>query len=374
LLAAQEGSLPGLRVGENIRHLYDGSLMLNEVGDLGFLANLNSGDGTEIDGQGIWVKQSGADLQLVVRTGDIADIGGQARELVLQGHRQPQLNRAGQLLFHAGLQMPGGPLGNLESLWVQEPDGSRRIVAMTGAAAGTSGVEFVRLDSFHGPFDAINDHGKVVFTGTFRDQSTDTVVVGPDAVSIDIGDHTFVGEDVGPPPSPPIRQGIWTDDKGMLSPVAQVGGIAPGDGRPFIRLHPLELNNAGQVLFYGVLAAAANGAALEWGLWAQDIDGAVRLIVKTGQQIDVAPGEELDPRTITSITATSSTGRNPGGTFNDRGQVLFRAEFADGTHGAFVSNAVAVPEPLALLAAALSGLAFTAGRLRTPCGYRRPTV
>ena len=36
--------------------------------------------------------------------------------------------------------------------------------------------------------------------------------------------------------------------------------------------------------------------------------------------------------------------------FNDRGQVAFYARFTDGTSGVFVSGAVAIPEPSAVLA------------------------
>lgn len=56
---------------------------------------------------------------------------------------------------------------------------------------------------------------------------------------------------------------------------------------------------------------------------------------------------------------------------NDRGQIVFQAEFTDGTQGIFISNAVAVPEPAtwAVGAAAwLGGAGMTRSRRRNTDG------
>ena len=71
----------------------------------------------------------------------------------------------------------------------------------------------------------------------------------------------------------------------------------------------------------------------ESSIWATNLAGNLELIARTGNFLEVAPG---DSRVISDVQI---------GGFNNLGQVAFRAEFTDGTSGAFVSNLVAVPEP-----------------------------
>src|SRR5262249_8782714 len=110
-----------------------------------------------------------------------------------------------------------------------------------------------------------------------------------------------------------------------------------------------RLNNHGQMAFFGRLTGPGVTAANNEGIWAQDLSGVLRLIVRSGDSLDVDDGAGVDLRMIKSIGVLDSPGLSTavqrGLQINDRGQVEFEALFTDGSSGIFVSNAVAVPEP-----------------------------
>lgn len=143
--------------------------------------------------------------------------------------------------------------------------------------------------------------------------------------------------------------------------VVREGDPAPGvEEGTFLQMPGLGIstvNNAGQVAFLSTLSGA--GSSHDRGIWAQDRAGQLQLIVREGDVFDVSdPGEPADLRTIQYLSfygnrgiSTSTVLHGPayGTAFNDRGQLAFAAEFTDGSFGVFVSNAVAVPEPMSAL-------------------------
>jgi hypothetical protein len=76
------------------------------------------------------------------------------------------------------------------------------------------------------------------------------------------------------------------------------------------------------------------------GIWATDRSGAQQLIVRKGDELEVAPG---DFRTISDLSLVGDNGNSNGwpSGFNNFGQLAFWASFTDGTQGVFVSNKVA---------------------------------
>jgi hypothetical protein len=87
------------------------------------------------------------------------------------------------------------------------------------------------------------------------------------------------------------------------------------------------------------------------GIWGQDRNGALRLVVRAGDLLDVDEGPGVDFRRIRTLgfqTGGGSDGRGRVG-FNASGQLAFSATFDDGTSGAFISNLLAVPEPPSLI-------------------------
>jgi hypothetical protein len=144
----------------------------------------------------------------------------------------------------------------------------------------------------------------------------------------------------------------WESPEG-LTLVARSGDHAPGTPDGVVFMSSLDsafnqplLNNSGQIAFFGRTNYGR-------GIWATDRSGTLQLIARVGDLMEVAPG---DVRRILDLGFASSVSVSPGDrSFNDRGQIVFRASFA-GSSGIFVSNAVAVPEPTVTLLSACCAL------------------
>jgi hypothetical protein len=109
-----------------------------------------------------------------------------------------------------------------------------------------------------------------------------------------------------------------------------------------------------------------------YGIFAENANGDLRLIARTGDQLNVSD-DPLTPdfRTIRDVDFEHYPSNELGITsgFNNLGQLVFVATFTDGTSGVFVSNAVAVPEPLTtvVVPAAIAIVGFFSRQLR--CGH-----
>jgi hypothetical protein len=110
----------------------------------------------------------------------------------------------------------------------------------------------------------------------------------------------------------------------------------------------LVFNAAGQIAFQSSLRGSGVNSENDLGLWATDLEGTLHLILRTGDLLEVAPS---DFRTISGFEFHGDTGNEDGRVsgFNDLGQLAFFAYFTDGSSGIFVSNLVAVPEPIGLV-------------------------
>jgi hypothetical protein len=139
----------------------------------------------------------------------------------------------------------------------------------------------------------------------------------------------------------------------------RAGSQAPGTptGAKFDDFSTPVFNAAGQLAFTGNLSRPIfdrNGNVIggggggvddtnDIGIWATDVQGALELIAREGDLLEVAPS---DFRKIASLDFASNTGNEDGrhSGFNDLGQIAFAAFFTDGSSGVFVSDLVAVPE------------------------------
>jgi hypothetical protein len=237
------------------------------------------------------------------------------------GMGPPSINDAGQVAFWGVLT--GGPVpskfaGVDNGLWVQR-SGALELIGRQGNAAVGEPAGSV-FDSF---FDrgVLNGAGNVAFRGSVS--------------RLNGGFYTF------------SNYGIWAERGGAVSLVDYEGAQAMGlaSGTTYARLGDYSFNDRGQVAFDGTLSTFGST-----GIWAQDANGLLHLIAATGQQLDVDDGPGVNLKTISGVTfagASSGTG-NAGGGLNNRGQIAFAASFTDGTWGAFISDAVAVPEPSAV--------------------------
>lgn len=128
------------------------------------------------------------------------------------------------------------------------------------------------------------------------------------------------------------------------------------------------MNSNGQVAFVGTVGGIGITSANDFGIWAQQADGTLRLIVREGDLIDVDNGPNVDLRTVKELNAQnifyqSGNEDGKGSVFNDAGQLVFAAQFTDNSSGAFVSSA-AVPEPSTLLLAMIAGTLLIRGQSR----------
>jgi hypothetical protein len=243
----------------------------------------------------------------------------------------PVLNNAGETAFRAALIGSGVDATNDEGIW-SEGSGTLALVAREGDhAPGTPiGVLYGTPSG-----QVLNNAGHTAFRASLTGSGVD---ISSDA-------------------------GIWLDDSGSQMLVAREGDHAPGspDGVTFTGFSSHVLNDAGQIAF---MARTIPGGLFFDGIWATDRTGALQLIARTGDSLEVAPGDfrtilgftrpfQNDP-TLNSTTGNSD-GRRSG--FNNVGQLAFLATFTDGSSGIFVSNRVAVPEPSTLLLLCFGSLA-----------------
>jgi hypothetical protein len=302
----------------------DGSLAFNDAGQTAFWAGL-SDDGSV---NGIWSDRSGS-LALVARTGiQAVDLASGVNYSRL-GY--PGLDNAGKTAFSATLAGSGVDSTNNSGIW-SDASGSLELLARSGSQAPgmPSGVNFT---------------------------SFDTVLVMNNAGQIAVRAGTTGGS------------GLWLLDSDIHTLMARSGSQAPGTptGVNFLSLsgNSTALNDAGQIAFSGTLTGSGVNSTNNLGIWATDRSGELQLIVRKGDQLEVAPG---DFRTISALPVSSlnvpSTGNSDGrrSTFNNSGQLVFFARFTDGTAGIFVSNRVAIPEPGTLLLGATTLLGLFALR------------
>ncbi len=329
LVARTSTHAPGTPDGVHFSDVSGSPLSLNNLGQTAFSGMLTGSGVNSTNNVGLWSEVSGS-LALVARKGSQAP--GMPDGAVFNpvfSFVSSDLNNAGQTAFLSPVTGGGVDSTNNRGIWL-ETSGSLALVARSGSPApGTSGLNFGGFTHI-----ALNDAGQIAFSGA--DSSG--------------------------------RSGLWSSALGGLALVARSGDRAPGteDGVVFAslitpgsdRAYP-TLNAAGQTAFFGALSGSGISASNDLGIWATDQSGAVQLIAREGNPVQVAPGDfrtvgEL--RFLTRGLTPQPTGNSDGrpSAFNNLGQLAFMASFTDGTSGIFVSNRVAVPEPSAMLLTALA--------------------
>lgn len=230
----------------------------------------------------------------------------------------PAINNTGQVAVAWQLEVDGDvTASNSQGIWTSD-GASLRLVARQGDPAPGASASFSYLSN-----PLINTDGDIAFVA----------LIGAEG------------------------EGIWVERAGNLQLVVRSNQPAPDTpGAVFatVSSEPI-INAAGQIAFMARLKPG-DGSVTEMndlGLWAQDSSGALRLIAREGDEVDVDNGPGVDLRVFSDLSILSSiiflghgSGNEDGRPtyFNDRGQLAFWASFTDGSSGVFVSNAVAVPE------------------------------
>lgn len=301
---------------------------------------------------GYWTVNQAGDVTQVVRKGSPAPHSLPMAEF---GHMflarafssRAVINDAGQVAFHTGVRLSTTPVDEYEdfAIWATDSAGVLHPIAERSALApGGGGLVF---DYLFEPL--ISNHGDVVFAGDLRRSSPEQILsdsgIWRGRVDEDLVPVVLEGQQ-----APGLPTGVVFGDFGFAAEAAQEGGS-------------FEVNGGGRVAFTARLRISAD-ADLELGdsphgIWAEDLNGELQLIARTGGTIDVDPDPAVvDERVVEYISSLGNLFGNASQQyFNDRGQILFTATFTDGTTGVFVSNLVAVPEPAGLaLTIAAAGL------------------
>ncbi|MDB6174071.1 MAG: hypothetical protein JWL59_3382 [Chthoniobacteraceae bacterium] len=132
--------------------------------------------------------------------------------------------------------------------------------------------------------------------------------------------------------------GIWWTSPTGLSLVARTGSEAAGvAGSTWSAFSSLALPDGAGPVFVAKLSAGTGGTALpdgvnasnNTGIWAVEAGGVVRLVVRTGDQVNV----EGLPRTISLLTALDPVLGSPGEgrAYNTKRQLVCRVAFTDRT-------------------------------------------
>lgn len=290
---------------------------------------------------GVWRGPRSSDMQLLVQTGDSVQAGAETWTFRETSYEQLRINDANQVLFPADLTDQAGALrGGLVRV---DPDGTRRAVAFQGMAitGGPPGSTY-SWSTFQGL--AINGLGRLGAITRVR----------------------LPGESI-------TRQSFVLETAdGLLTAVVISGAAAPipGENLTFGDVASVQMNALG---WTALPVALRSGQSSTGSLWAVSPEGALSLVLRTGQLFDVNDDPLVtDLRTLSSFSMVAGvTGGQDGfaRALNDRNELVYRATFTDGSSGVFVTT---IPTPGAFALLVLAGLAVPQRRRRN-AGPSAPT-
>lgn len=366
LLARSNAQAPGTAAGvEFSGSLGSGNPAISDNGTIAIEAIIHGPGVNSLNNKGIWTQSTGS-LNLAFRGGTQAP--GLGPETYIYGptgaYFVPVVNDAGEIAFQGTLTGPGiGPTNN-QSVW-STGGGSLHLVARSGSQApnAPAGVNFTSFSMV--PSILLNDNGETAFHGYTSDGGEGIWSERGGLHAVARTGHiapNLPGETFSAFAFPVLngnsrvafkaylasgKQGLWSEGNGNLTLVANVGDQAPGApaGVTFAGFGSGgTLNRRGQLAFQATLAGLETGGGGGSGVWVHDIDGILRAIVRTGDMIEVAPG---DIRTVGLVGFIEGSGNEDGrySAFNDLGQLAFHVVFTDSTQGIFVTDIVAIPEP-----------------------------
>lgn len=300
-LMARAGSVaPGATAGAVFDGFPGAPIAINSSGRIAFKGFLS---GTGIDDEnhmGIWAEQSGG-LELMARQGDFIPSIGARLEFV----SDPSLDRNGRVAFLSVLT--GVPVST-NSAVMTAAGGSLAVVARRGSPAPGMGTGV----NFSGFGDVqLNGEGQVAFS---------SILTGAGVTSAN-------------------DSSLWSTSGSGLGLAAREGAHAPGAaaGQNFSSFIEPAFNSAGQLAFTATLTGTGITPTNDRGVWAEGLDGSLRLVAREGDALEVSPGAT---RTISEVYFAggfnTEDGRRVG--FNDFGEVAFLAKFTDGSSGLFVSD------------------------------------
>jgi len=309
--------------------------LMNDLGDVAFSGGLTGSGVTGANSSGLWQK-IGSQTQLLARKGSQA-VGTESGTTYSAASAQG-INNRGDVLFSAILA-GNATAGNDTGLWMATQNGLAMVVREGDAAPGLS------AGTLFGGFNV--NSGAVVNAG---------------------GDLSFLVGLTGTSVDATNDAGLWSTVGGDMRLVAREGDQAPGTeaGTSFASIGNFVLNANGQLAMRATLSGVGIDDSNDMGIWAQDPSGVLQLIMREGQLLTLAAGDERITAGTSGLGFAGFSGNEDSqiSGFSDNGELAFSAMFTDGSSGIFVSNLVVVPEPSTWILALLGGLFATAVAMR----------
>ena len=350
---------------------------LSDNGQAAFAGALG-GEGVDgTNNQGFWVGTPG-NVQVLVRKGDaVPDLPVGTVFSAFSGDT-PMINGNGQVAFRSDIRgtVPDVLSINDSGIWMGTPGALEMVVRENDPAPGLSAGLPLSQRAFFDLFDDkiyINDAGHLAFWAELRGTevvpnvddyaifagpadalelvmrrndpvpgSTDVLFSFPRPNSLVLGGGGHVAfENLvrGAGVSPDNDDALWFGTPGEIALLAREGDHAPGteDGVTFARFDGRPVTNDWGVAFQATLGGPGITAANGDGIWGLDPAGQLRLVARTGQNLNVGSGEF---KTISELFFMDQSGGEDGlgSSFNDLGQLIFNATFTDGSFDVFVSD------------------------------------
>lgn len=220
----------------------------------------------------------------------------------------PAINAKGHYAYQGKLMAGSGgvPATGVLGIWADHDNTQAKLIAQSGTEApGTNKSLFV---SFSDP--VMDDSDNVAFIGKLKPGTGNTT--GRNAT------------------------GIWSDASasGNLELVARVGTAAPdcAFGVNFVAFVSVVLPNSGGTAFVAKVAGPGVKPTNNVGLWADDGNGNVRLVARTGSAIPMPTGGTKVLSAITIFPPSTAVG-GQSRSFNQDADFTYRATFTDHTQG-----------------------------------------
>ena len=326
---AREGQqAPGLPVGVKYASLSD-VLQMNANGHVAFYTSL-TGTGVDLTNRRAIFSSAGVQgLRTILRTGD--QVAGLPVGVMYEEFTTftLKMNNAGQVLVSATFTGDGVTDSNDSAIVRQGADGAFRVVVREGDQVDgmDTGVVYAGLG-----VPQMNDHGQIAFIAR---------IGGP---GVDLTNEQFVCAN---------RQ-----NQSGFEPIARTGDHAVGMLESFTysefqyNSDVFHYNNHDQVAFFATLT---DGIVESEAIYATTQEGLLRLVAAEGVEFDVNPDPLVDDyRTVMNLVNYFE--------LNNRGELVFHADFTDGSSGLFVAS---IPSPGVMCVLAMASALQSKRRCRS---------
>ena len=329
-----------------------------------------TGPGTSVENDGgLWI-DNGNSIREVVREGDLAP----GLLVPFREFTGESVDRFGRAVFFGRLDGVDPLTSRFERGAYAERDGEITELLRTGAQA--PGLEAgTSIASIYYPRIAENGHVAfhVDLSGPDIGHSNDRAIYGDRGKGVEL--LAREGDSV-----PGLPEVIWNGIEGRFSlqrnallsisneahvewelfetgwqrvkPMLRAGEAAPGTASTFADIGPYSRpNSSGRRAYLAQLQDDDKNWENDEGIWAEDQNGVLQLVIRDGDLIETRPGR-FEPVNFDDLYSDLHG-------FNDRGEVLFTAH-----GGVYVATVNAVPEPTTLVIALVGVIVAIVSQLR----------